>query len=370
MLSEGLLPSVGGGAPQGAAATAGAGRAPRMSPALLYVLRRIALIPAGIFGVATLSFFLVTLVPSDPVGALLGDMATADDIARTRAELGLDKPVFERYTDYVARVFKGDLGESYYGGTPVLDSIVDRVTSSALLIVLGFAVAWIVGVLLGGIGAYRPGRLADRASGSVIAVTQAVPAYVAGLLGLFVFFYLFGWLPAPTGQLSIGVVRPANVTGAALVDSILDGNWDAAWDAFKHLILPVLALGSANSVVFSRLTRATLERSLTAPYSEFATARGLSQWTVVRQGFRASKISLITYAAAVVSGLLGGTAIVEQIFNWQGLGQWAVTGLTKSDLPVIQGFVLLSGLLTLLAYLVADMLVLRADPRIRRPYAS
>lgn len=338
------------------------------SPVVRYVLQRLLFIPAGAVIVATFSFFLVNLVPSDPIGALLGDFASPEDIERVREQLGLNEPILNRYIAFLLGVLQGDLGASYYSQAAVVQSISIRLTSSALLITFGLGVAWGLGVVQGAIGAIFQGTLIDRIAGAWVSLVQALPAYVAGLLGLFVFFYLLGWLPAPTGQLSLGVTKPPPATGAALIDTALVGDMVGVGNALAHLVLPVAALGVANSVVFARITRTTLAAALDSPFSEFSRARGLSRYTVVVQAFNASKISLLTYVAAVISGLLGGTAFVETIFNWQGLGQWAVQGLLSNDLPVIQGFVLLSGLLTLAAYVVADLLILRADPRIRRPF--
>jgi ABC-type dipeptide/oligopeptide/nickel transport system permease component len=203
-----------------------------------------------------------------------------------------------------------------------------------------------------------------------VALTQAVPDYVLGLLGALLFFYVLRILPAPIGQIGLTVAQPTHITGAAFLDALLSGNGAALSDAFGHLVLPVLALGIANSVVFARVTRSTMATALETAHVEFARAQGLSEWRVVRQAFRASKIPVITYSATVAAGLVGGDAIIEQVFNWQGIGQWAVTGLLNDDLPVVQGFVLLSGSITLLAYLIADLLVLKADPRIRRPFGA
>lgn len=332
-----------------------------------YLLIRLAFIPLGALGVATLSFFLVNLVPSDPVRALLGDLATAQQVKAQRHILGLDRSLWHRYVSFLNGLVHGTLGHSYYGGDSVGGQIVSRLASTAELVVLGFLVAWIVGVLLGAMSAYWAGGIVDRVLGGVIALTQAVPDYVIGLIGSLVFFYALHILPAPIGQIGLNTAQPHHITGAAFLDALLSGNTAALGDAFGHLVMPVLALGIANSVVFARVTRSTLAEALGTAHVEFARARGLAEFAVVRQAFRASKIPVITYAATVAASLVAGDAIIEQVFNWQGIGQWAVTALLKRDIPSIQGFVLLTGTVTLVCYLVADLLILRADPRIRRP---
>lgn len=358
------------GAPGPAAAVGSARGRPTLSPGARYLLLRLGFVPIGALAVATLSFFFVNLIPSDPVRAFLGSLATPAQILATQRKLGLDQSVWDRYISYLNGLFHGSLGSSYYGGQPVIDAIGQRITSSAELIVPAFILAYLIGVTLGGIGAYYKGRAADRAAGLVIALTQSIPDYVVGLVGVFFLFYVLHLLPAPTGQLSLTIIPPPAVTNASFVDAVIAGNGPAISDSLQHLIMPVLALGIANSVVFARITRETLSRSLASAHIEFARARGLPEWQVVRQAFRVSRIPVITYSATVIASLIGGDAIVEQVFNWQGIGQWGVQGLLRSDLPVVQGFVLLSGVVTLLAYLAADLIIFRADPRIRRPRSS
>lgn len=367
MLSE--VPAA-AGVPDEEAPDGAPGRSAAGSGLRKYILIRLCFVPLGALGVATLSFFLVNLVPSDPVRALLGNLATPAQIRATTRQLGLDKGLWDRYASYLNGLLHGTLGRSYYGGGSVGGEIVSRLASSAELVAGGFIVAWLLGVTLGGLAAYRAGGLLDRVLSGVVALTQAVPDYVLGLLGALFFFYVLRVLPAPIGQIGLTVSQPRHITGAAFIDSLLSGNGAALPDAFGHLVLPVLALGIANSVVFARVTRSTMSSALETAHVEFARAQGLSEWRVVRQAFRASKIPVITYSATVAAGLLGGDAIIEKVFNWQGVGQWAVTGLLKNDLPVVQGFVLLSGCVTLLAYLIADLLALKADPRIRRPFGA
>jgi ABC-type dipeptide/oligopeptide/nickel transport system permease component len=355
------------GSPGPAAAVGSALGRRGLSPGARYLLLRICFVPIGALAVATLSFFFVNLIPSDPVRAFLGSLATPAQILAAQRKLGLDQPVWDRYISYMNGLFHGSLGNSYYGGQPVIDAIGQRITSSAELIVPAFILAYLIGVTLGGIGAYYKDRAADRVAGVAVALTQSIPDYVIGLLGVFYLFYVLHVLPAPTGQLSLIIIPPPTVTNASFVDALIAGNGPAITDSLQHLIMPVLALGIANSVVFARITRAAMTRSLASAHIEFARARGLREWQVVRQAFRVSRIPVITYSATVIATLIGGDAIVEQVFNWQGIGQWGVAGLLRSDLPVVQGFVLLSGVVTLLAYLVADLIIFRADPRIRRP---
>jgi len=353
--------------PGPATAAGPARRASLLSPGARYILLRLCFVPIGALAVATLSFFFVNLIPSDPVRAFLGSLATKAQIVAEQHKLGLDQSVWDRYIRYMSGLFHGSLGNSYYGGQAVIDAIGQRIVSSAELIIPAFILAYLIGVTLGGIGAYFKGRPADRVAGAAVALAQSIPDYIVGLLGVFILFYELHLLPAPTGQLSLIIIPPQSVTNASFIDSLIAGNGPAITDSLQHLIMPVLALGIANSVVFARITRVAMVKSLASAHIEFARARGLREWQVVRQAFKVSRIPVITYSATVIASLIGGDAIVEQVFNWQGVGQWAVAGMLRSDLPVVQGFVLLSGVITLVAYLLADLIIFRVDPRIRRP---
>ncbi len=331
-----------------------------------YLLLRLAFIPVAAFVVLTMAFFLVNVVPSDPARAVLGDFAGPKQIAQFNHMIGLDQPLPVRYWRYVTGLFHGDLGNSFYDQTSVLDAIKVRITSSLELIVLGLLVAWLLGSALGSVSAYYRGRRVDSIVGSVIGLLQSVPDFVIGLLGAAFLSFSLTLLPAPVGQLPIGYTPAEQITGAAFVDAVLRGRWDLVGPAASQLALPVLALGIANSVIFARTVRATLSQGLDSSYSEFARARGLRTRTVVRLAMRASLLPTITYVGIVTANLVGGVAIVEQVFSWQGLGQWGVNGVKRSDLPVVEGFVIISGVLSVLAYLVADLVSTALDPRLRR----
>jgi peptide/nickel transport system permease protein len=331
---------------------------------LRYLTLRLLFIPVAAFVVLTISFFLVNIIPSNPAAAVLGNLAGPKQIAEYNHAHGLDQSVPVRYWHYLTALVHGDMGQSFYDNTSVASEIQHRFVSSLELIVGGLIVAWLLGTLLGSIGAYYRGRRVDGAISAVIGLIQSVPDFVIGLLGAVVLCFTFTLLPAPLGQLPIGVVPPRNITGAAFVDAILSGNWSLVGPAGRQLILPVLALGIANSVIFARTVRTTLGQALDSNYSEFARARGLRARTVVRLALRASLLPTITYAGIVFANLVGGVAIVEQVFSWQGLGQWGVKGVQRSDIPVVEGFVIVAGVVSIVAYLVADLVNNALDPRI------
>lgn len=332
----------------------------RLAP---YVAKRLLMIPVSMFVIITLCFGLVSLIPGDPAVAIGGGYATAADLAAIRHGLGLDKPLVERYLDYVAAVLHGNLGTSFFTKEPVLQSIGQYLPNTLELIVLALVVAVGLGLVLGGIGAYFQRRVPDRISSVIITATQSIPDFVLGLVGIYVLFYLLRIAPPPLGRLGIGDSQPRPITHFLFIDCILTGDWSALGSALAHAFLPVLTLGIIYSSYFAKTTRATLGQAMRSAQVEFARACGLSERQVIRYAFVAARTSILTYGAILFGVLLGGAAIIETIFSWQGAGQWALNAMLKVDVPVIQGFVLVVGLMTLLIYLGLDIVIVLLDPR-------
>jgi peptide/nickel transport system permease protein len=327
------------------------------------VVRRLLMMPVSMLVIVTLCFGLVSLIPGDPAVTITGGYATADELAAIRQELGLDKPPVERYLHYLSGVLHGDLGASFFTREPVLTSLGRYLPNTLELIVPALLLAVVLGLALGGTGAYFQRRLPDRLSSVMITVTQSVPDFVLGLLGIYFLFYLARIAPPPLGRLDIGATEPAAVTHFLVIDCIIAGNWSALGSALGHLALPVLTLGIVYSSYFAKTARATLGQTMRSAQVEFARACGLRERQVIRYAFVAARTAIVTYGVILFGVLLGGAAIIETIFSWQGAGQWALDAMLKVDVPVIQGFVLMVGFMTLLIYLVLDLLVAMLDPR-------
>lgn len=332
----------------------------RLAP---FIARRLLTIPVSMFVIVTLCFGLVSLIPGDPAAVITGGYATAEQIDAARHELGLDKPLGERYLDYIGAVAHGDLGTSFFTRRPVLQSIGEYLPNTLELIVPALAIAVLLGLVLGGVGAYFQRRLPDRVTSVIITATQSIPDFVLGLVGIYVLFYLARIAPPPLGRLGIADTAPASLTHFLLLDSLIAGDWATLGSALSHAALPVLTLGIIYSSYFAKTTRATLGLAMGSAQVEFARACGLPERQVIRYAFVAARTSILTYGAILFGVLLGGAAIIETIFSWQGAGQWALNAMLKVDVPVIQGFVLVVGLATLLIYLVLDLLIVLLDPR-------
>lgn len=330
-----------------------------------YFLGRLGLIPVTLFALCTLAFVLVNLVPSNPAAALLGDFATPEETARVNADLGLDGSLWERYVDFVGGLAAGSLGNSYFTGESVMSGLASRVIPTLEIVFLAWIVAFVLGTGLGVAMAYMHSKMARSAIDGFVSVIQSIPDFILGILGSLVFFYFLGMLPLPLGQVPLGATSSADITGAAFIDSVLTGNWSSAGPALQQIVLPVAALGLSGSVLFARVVNAASSDAFRSAHTAFARARGLSEWVVIRLAVRASILPAVAASGIVVGALIGGSAVVEVVFNWQGLGQWGAEGALEADLPVLQGFIIAGAGLSLLAYIAADMAMYWLDPRVR-----
>jgi peptide/nickel transport system permease protein len=332
---------------------------------LRYAGKRLLFVPFAVFIVVSLSFLLINGIPSDPARAIAGDLATPQAIQQIDHSIGLDQSLGHRYVVYIKDVFlHGNLGMSYYSHRAVRSDLVQFWPSTVELVVLALVFAVIVGLLIGTAAAYWQRRGPDRGAQVYISFFNAIPNFFLGLVLIYFLFFKLRWAPAPTGQLGLLDQAPPVHTHSIMLDALIAGQWSTFRDAVTHAILPVLALGLTMAAVLAKTTRSVLGRALDSYQVEFARACGLSERQALGYGFRVARTPLITYGALLFTTLLGGAAVVETVFAWNGLGQWTIDRFQHLDLPEMEGIVLLTGLTTLLLLIVLDLLVAFLDPRV------
>jgi ABC-type dipeptide/oligopeptide/nickel transport system permease component len=222
-------------------------------------------------------------------------------------------------------------------------------------------------VPLGIVSAIRPRGLVDRLSRYLTRLGVAMPSFWLGLLLTYVFFYLLNVLPAPSGQLSLGLAPPPKVTGMLVIDSLIAGDSQAFVSALQHLVLPAVTLSVTACPPILTLTRSTMERVLRSDYIRTARALGLRPRSVYgRFALKNVLLPVSTMTAMTFGYLLGGTVLVETVFSWPGIGLYAVQSMQRLDYDPVLGVVLLASVAYLGAYLLADLFALAVDPRIRR----
>lgn len=306
-----------------------------------YVLKRAATSALVLLVLAALSFFVIHLVPGDPVRQMLGSSATPDAIERTRAELGLDQPLPQQFAGFIVKTFTGDFGQSIPLQTPISSLIGQRIVPSMLLILYGVLVALVTGIPLAVISALKPQSLIDSFVLVTTTFTFAMPQFWLGL----VFALLFG--------LHLGLFPVSGYEGG--IGGVL-----------RTLTLPAFTLGLSLTAMVVRTLRTRLLDVLGSEYIEAARARGLSEFRIVyKHAMRNAFMATLTVLSVQIGFLIGGTVVIEHVFQIPGMGSLLLESILRRDYPLVQVIAVLSGAAVVLVGFVADLLVLALDPRVR-----
>ena len=330
-----------------------------------YAARRLAFLPVQLVIVSVIVFFLVRLLPGDPSYLLAGPFATVDRVEEVRRRLGLDQPIYVQYLRYLRSVMRGEFGTSWITSQPVLQDIGQRLPATMELILVAMLLSVLVGIPLGVWTAMRKTGVADRAVFAYGMLAGALPDFWFALIMIFVFFFQLGWAPGPIGQLDLTVSIPPRVTGMYAVDAFLARDWEALRSALAHLVLPVTTLTAIYMPLVMKNTRSTMEEMLGSEFVAYARAAGLSRAVQLRYALRNSMPSVVTIIGILLWFLLGGAVLVETVFAWGGLGQYAVQSVVSSDYAPLQAFVLVTAVFTSIVFLLVDLGYFLLDPRIK-----
>jgi len=343
---------------------------PRQRPPrtfLRFLARRfVALVFLGL-GITLVAFLLTNLVPGDPAAANLGQRAIEDPaaVAAFRERYGLDKPLPEQYGIYVWRLLHGDLGESQQARLPVAEELGTFIPATAELAILSILIAVVFGVGLGILAAIRQNRLTDHLLRVVSLTGVSMPTFWIALVALYVFFFRLNWLPG-TGRLDPQFSEPVRRTGFFTIDAMIEGEWTAAGDAAKHLVLPALVLALYNIGLLTRYTRTAVLEVVNNDYIRAARAKGIPERRVVLgHVLRAALPAVITVIGLAFANVMTGAVLVENIFAWPGIGSYAYRSATTLDLPAIMGVSLFVAVVYIIVNFVVDVLYGVIDPRIR-----
>jgi peptide/nickel transport system permease protein len=330
-----------------------------------YLGQRLVFLIPQLFGIILVSFFLVKLIPGDPVVMMLGPVASPEAISSLRESMGFNKPVYVQFIAYFSNVLHGDLGSSWQTTRPVVEDLLVRFPATLELVTLGLLLAIAIGVPLGIASArHRTGPIRKIADYYGLLV-GALPDFWLALVLVFVLYTLLGWVAAPLGRIDLAISPPPAITGFYLIDSILAGDMEALRSTVSHLVLPVVTRGLINAGPILKITQSTVERVLGSDFIRFGEMCGLSPRRVMRQAVRNALPSIITVVSVLYGFLIGGAVLVEVVFSWGGAGQYAVQGVLNNDINPVLGFVVFSAILSLVIYLVVDLLYFALDPRMR-----
>jgi len=328
-----------------------------------FLLRRLLFSIPLLVGVLFFTFALVRIGGQDPVALLAGPTATVQEIDLVRRELGLDQPFFVQFAIYAQKALVLDLGKSWLSNKPVLGELLDRLPITFELMFWGVLLGAAIGIPVGLRAAFRADRLFDQLSRFVSLLGFSIPTYWLGLVMLFVFFFLLEWAPPGMGRISLIVTPPPRITGSYLIDGLLAADWEAARSAFGQLVLPVLCVAIVASAPIIKQTRAMALEVLGRDYVRLARAAGLPERAVRRIVWRNALVPVITFVGTEITGLVGTTSLIEYVFAWGGLGQYGLHAITMGDFAVVQGYVLVLALFSVLIFIAVDVLGFLLEPR-------
>ena len=303
---------------------------------LHYVAKRLLFTIPVLIGISLLLFFMLRMLPGDPAQVLAGQMATPEEIQTIRQQLGLDRPIYIQYASFLGRLARLDLGLSARTQNPVIQEIWARLPNTILLALTAISLACLFGIPAGILSAVRPYSWIDYIVTIAALFGISMPVFWLGLMLVVVFSVILKWLPA----------------GGT-------GGW-------QHVILPSITLASFVVAFIARMTRATMLEALSQDYTTTARSKGLTEKTIIiKHALRNALIPIITVVGLQFGLLLGGAVLTETVFAWPGLGRLIVDSILARDYSMIQGTILIFGLLYTLVNLAVDLIYAFVDPRIR-----
>lgn len=318
-------------------------------------------------GLLIVTFLIGRVVPVDPVLAVIGDRASQSVYDRVYVELGLDRPLYEQFWLYLQKVFAGDFGQSFLTKRDIADDIARVFPATVELATVAIVIGTVIGIPVGVWAAVRQGKLADQVVRVLGLVGHSAPIFWLGLLGLLVFYARLQWVAGP-GRIDIAyeyAITPK--TGLLLLDSAMQGQWDAFRNVFSHIVLPASLLGYFSMAYISRMTRSFMLNELAQEYITTARVKGVPEWRIIWvHALRNAAVPLVTVVALSYANLLEGSVLTETVFAWPGLGQYLTNSLQNADMNAVLGGTLVIGAIFVGLNLLSDLLYTLLDPRVRR----
>lgn len=333
---------------------------------LIFIAKRIVLLGVVLFGVSVIAFTVSRVAVPDPTRAWAGPRASQATIEGLIIRFHLHDPIYVQFYYYLLGLLHGDLGVDPATGQPVLPSILLFLPATVELTIAALLVVIAVGIPLGVVAATHKNKVQDHVSRVAALTGIATPPFVIALIIQLVFFYHLHLFPDSGGRISPLIQAPPHITGFLILDSLLAGDVTALMSAIQHIIMPALALGFLTLGLMSRLVRASMLESLASDYVRTAKAKGLKKVVVIyKHALRSALIQPVTVLSVYVAYMLGGSVVIESIFDWPGVGYYAAQSIFNFDLPAVMGVTLVFALGVVLVNLAADILYAFLDPRIR-----
>ncbi|NKL07509.1 ABC transporter permease [Rhizobium leguminosarum] len=328
--------------------------------------RRLAHLLVSLFILLCVTFVIGRILPTDPVGAIVGELADPAAYAAMRARLGLDLPIYQQFFLYLNGLAHGDFGTAVLTGNPVSADLAQAFPATFELATLAVIISTFVGVPLGLVAALFRDSFIDKTARVVALVGHSIPVFWFGIVGLVIFYAGLNWVGGP-GRIDVfyeGLVTPQ--TGLLLIDSLLQGETEIFWNALGHIILPAVILAYAAMAYITRMTRSFTLEQLSQDYVIAARAKGVSPLgTIWRHVLPNIAVQLITILAISYGGLLEGAVVTEIVFSWPGIGQYMTNALMIGDMNAIVAGTIIVGFIFMLLNFLADVAYAVFDPRMR-----
>ncbi len=332
---------------------------------LSFVLKRFVLVIPTFIGITLTAFFLIRLVPGDPIEVMSGERGMSPErLAQLRQVYGFDQPAIVQYGLYISRVLHGDLGRSFITSTPVAEEFKTLFPATMELAIAAIMFAILLGVPAGLLAAVKRNSILDHGVMGASLVGYSMPIFWWGLLLIILFSVQLGVTPV-SGRIGVEYfIEP--VTGFLLIDSLLSGEEGAFASALSHLILPAIVLGTIPLAVIARMTRSAMLEVLGEDYIRTARAKGLPPSRVIGlHALRNALIPVVTVIGLQTAYLFTGAILTETIFSWPGVGKWLIDAIARRDYPVLQGGILLIGTIVMAVNLLVDITYGFINPRMR-----
>ncbi|WP_154769476.1 ABC transporter permease [Nakamurella alba] len=338
---------------------------------LRYIAHRLGLALISIAGVVVVVFLITYLLPGDAARTQAGQYATEEQIQALRVQYGLDRALPVQFWNYLVGVVQFDFGQSIRTQGSVTEELLDRLPASLELSLGALLIALVVGIVLGALAARSAGGVTDGAVRGFALLASSTATFWVGLMAVLLFCNILGWFPSPVGRLPRGYDAPDTVTGSYVVDALLAGDPELAGVALRSIALPCLVLGLVVTPSIIKNVRSSTIRALDSDFTRTSRLFGYGSTSILfRDGLRNSLLPVLTGITIVAGYLLGGNIIIEQIFSWPGIGQYAYQALQSHDLNALRGFALLVGIIYVLLNTVLDILYTVVDPRVRTAPAA
>jgi peptide/nickel transport system permease protein len=329
---------------------------------------RLAALPVQLFCFALVTFFLIRTIPGDPVEIVTGGQHTPEIYLRVQKSLGLDGSLPQQLGSYLGKLATLDLGTSLMTNRPITEELAQKLPATLELALTALASTLLVTFAASLVVILRPDNVVSHATKAFARTAGAIPEFALGIAGILLFYAILHWVPAPMGRLSPWVDEPDRITGLPFVDTLLSGDSDAIWSMAAHLVLPIAVMTVAHAPTLLKVLLSDLDHAIDAAPTRFRIASGARRSTVLLSVYRRALPATITMTGTLFGYLLGGAIIIEFLFGLDGLGKYTVDAVVSSDFTVVQSVVLVVAAMSMIVFLLIDLINMLLDPR-RRPGA-